>query len=95
MMLNSIVKLENRAGVPITAGAQRIRLTSQTLRIKIPGWSNGGLIWNRPVSVTAQNADGEEQTVPIADVTRIVLLAILGTVIVTAFILSLMGQRRA
>ena len=73
----AVFQIENRAGESIASGGTKITLISQAVRIQPPGFS-GGLIWNRPASVVIQNANGEERVVPIPDVTRLALLAILG-----------------
>ncbi len=70
-------KLENQEGSPVKVGENLITPISQNFTLTIPGFS-GGLIWNRPVAVRVQTADGHEQKLPVPDVTRLILLGILG-----------------
>jgi len=72
-----ILTIENQAGDPIQAGANRIVPFSQAVRLQIPGLQ-GGLVWNRPVSVLVQAADGGEQVLAIPDPTRQAQLTFLG-----------------
>jgi len=72
-----IVKDETHAGEAIAIGDLKIIPLARSLRIHLPGLP-GGLIWNRPVAVIAQTPDGQEQVLPIHDITRQVQLGILG-----------------
>jgi len=75
----------------VTLRGHRLIPFHQVVRVDFPGgW--GGLVWNRPVSVWAMAPDGSEQVIPIPDVTRRALLAILGVVIL-AGILRWLGGR--
>jgi hypothetical protein len=76
-MAGSFLELENRAGSPILAGGTRLIPISRALILKFPGM-RGGVIWSRPVSVVARFADGQEQVIPIRDVTRRAQLALYG-----------------
>ena len=70
------IKFETHAGNAVQVGTYQITPFVQTLRIEIPGML-GGLIWNRPVSVLARSASGQEQVLPVQDITRQVQLALL------------------
>lgn len=80
-MLDKFIQVENRAGSIIQAGENRLMPVSQAIRLQIPGLQ-GGLIWNRPVSVVVTTPDGQEQILPIRDVTRIAQLTLLGMAVV-------------
>ena len=73
----SILSIENQAGAPIQAGANRLVPFSQVVRLQVPGMQ-GGLVWNRPVSVLVQAADGSEEVLAIPDPTRQAQLTFLG-----------------
>jgi hypothetical protein len=78
--------VETRAAPPVIVGETRIVPMARSLRIQIPGLP-GGLVWNRPVAVVAQTAGGQEQVLPVRDITRQVQLALfsgalLGTLLV-------------
>lgn len=96
-MRGSFLELENRVGEPIQAGAYRIIPISRALIFKFPG-SRGGIIWNRPVSVVAQSADGREQVLPIRDFTRRAMLALYGgallSTLLTWFVRKQLDRRR-
>jgi hypothetical protein len=91
-MPNFIV-IETKAGQPIQDGKTTITPYSQSLRIQIPG-VNGGLIWNRPVSILAASEDGQEEIIPVPDVTRQVLWAIIGAGLGSALILFIISRIR-
>jgi hypothetical protein len=71
------VNWETQSGTPITYRGGKLIPFSQALRIHIPGLS-GGLIWNRPVSVLAVDTKGQEQILPVQDVTRQVVWSLWG-----------------
>lgn len=77
--------LETHEGKPIQVGQNLITPISQTFQLTIPGFT-GGLIWNRPVAVRVKTTDGQEQNLPVQDVTRLVLLGILGFSLLVALL---------
>jgi hypothetical protein len=87
----NFIEIETKAGQPIQG--EKITLTpyAQSLRIQIPGW-NGGLIWNRPVSILAATEDGQEEIIPVPDVTRQVLWGLLGASLGTALVLFIISR---
>jgi hypothetical protein len=64
-----ILTVENRAGQAIPLGSNTLVPIAQVWHLKLP-WVQGGLIWNRPVSIVIQDGDQQEQILPIQDVTR-------------------------
>ena len=70
------ITLESRAGEPVQAGARQLTPISNVVRVEIPGWT-GGLVWNRPAAILAREADGQENLLPVHDVTRRAQLLIL------------------
>lgn len=62
---------------PIPIGDKSVTLYSRALQLRFPK-SLGGLVWNRPVSVHVQNADGTEQELAVRDVTRWVQWTLMG-----------------
>lgn len=75
--MGQIISVENKAGEPIQFGATRLAPFSQCVRVQIPGL-RGGIIWNRPLSVLVTHADGDEEVIPVPDITRIVIWSLLG-----------------
>lgn len=70
------IQSETRAGEPVQVGGARIIPFARSLRLQIPG-RTAGLVWNRPVSVLVQYADGSEKILPIYDLTRLAQLGLL------------------
>jgi hypothetical protein len=85
-MPDRFLNYEQKAGDPITVGDFRIVPFSQTLRVQFPGRWMGGLIWNRPASVLVTSREGQEQVLPVHDVTRRVQFSLLGACILVALL---------
>ena len=75
-MLNSFLRIETLTGGPLNVKDSQVRLRSQVVELRFP-FIHGGLIWNRPVAVLVRTADGQEQILPVPDVTRTVVLMLL------------------
>ena len=58
-----------RAGEPVKVGNQTITVTSRALRA-MPPMGFGGLVWNRPVAVKVETAEGAVHVLPVVDATR-------------------------
>lgn len=86
--------IETMPGETVQAGTNKITPFSQAVKLILPR-STGALIWNRPVSVLVQGADGSEQVLPVVDVTRIAQLALLGIGLVGGFLFWLMNRRKS
>ena len=93
-MAHPLVQIETRAGAPLVAGERVLIPMAQVVRLQLPGPAVGGLIWNRPVSVVSRTADGQEQVLPVQDVTRQAQLALLGLCLVTALVVPVFFRRR-
>lgn len=91
-MLAEIIHSESRSGNAVVAGDITLIPMSKFIRLQLPGLP-GGLIWNRPVAVVARRASGEEQVLPIRDVTRQAQLALLGVGLVVGLLLWRAGRR--
>lgn len=87
-MPKNFFSIETKAGKPVMVGGTRVIPFARVLRIQFPG-VQGGFIWNRPVSVLATTPDGEEQVLPIPDVTRDAQLKILGAGLVGSILIGL------
>ena len=85
----SILTIENQAGEPIQAGANRLVPFSQVRRLRSPGL-RGGLVWNRPVSVLVQSADGSESVLAIPYPTRQAQLTCLGAAVAAVLIYNVL-----
>jgi hypothetical protein len=80
--MQNLIRYETHAGEPISIKGAKLVPFTQVLSIKIPGML-GGFLWERPVSVLVQKADGEEIILPVQDITRIVIWALSGAVALT------------
>jgi hypothetical protein len=84
---------EYRAGEKITIGEKTLIPFSHFWRIKFLGNQSGSVVWNRPSSVLVRSADGEEQVLPIYDLTRRVMISLfaacLGSLIIFGLISSI------
>lgn len=91
-MLSKLIRIENRAGEIVEAGGFKIRPFSQVVIIRFPILP-GGLVWNRPFSVLATDAYGQEEVIPIPDPTRIAQIALLFAFLAFPFLFWLSGRR--
>jgi hypothetical protein len=66
---------------------------NQVLKIQLP-WYHAGFIWNRPKAVVLREADGLERVLPVVDVTRTVIWAMLAGGLVGTLVMSLVLRRR-
>lgn len=71
-----LLQIETLTGGPVIVKGTQLRLRSQVLQLRLPA-GNGGLIWNRPVAVLVNTPDGQERILPVRDVTRVTILALL------------------
>jgi hypothetical protein len=78
---------ETRAGEAVQAGARCLVPYSKVLRLQVPGWRGGGLVWNRPVGVLVTEANGQETMLPVRDITRYVELLLLAAGLVSGLLL--------
>lgn len=86
--MSKFLTIETRSGQPIQAGDATLTPFAQSWQVRFPNQS-GGLVWNRPVSVLVTSANGQEQVLPVTDITRLALWALMGGCALTVMILSL------
>lgn len=80
-------------GEPIQVGNFEITPQSRVTKIQIPG-HHAGLIWNRPKAVIVRSSDGHESTLPVRDVTRIIIWAMLAGGLLGAMLVGLMNRNK-
>ena len=88
-MGNKFISLETYAGEQIISGQRKILPFSQAMTIQIP-FFNGGLIWNRPVSILEITPDGNEQVTRIQDVTRMAQIVLWSVGVIGALLIWLL-----
>ena len=94
MMQISPLRIETLSGQPMMVEDMQVYVRSQVVQLRLPN-ANGGLIWNRPVSVVVRRPDGQEQVLPVPDVTRLTVLALLMLSFVGTFLLVLFRRKNA
>ena len=87
-MPNSPIQFETKTSDPIELDGKSLVVRSRALQLRFPG-STGGVIWNRPVSVSVHTTDGHDQTLPIQDVTRLAEIAIFAVALFGALLIGL------
>ncbi|HRQ39024.1 MAG TPA: hypothetical protein PLD25_14035 [Chloroflexota bacterium] len=91
------VSWEIQSGESVRVGDLLITPQSQVFQVRLPV---GGFVWHRPVRVVVEgngrpeaDAGRDSQTIPIPDITRQVLWAILGLSILVNLLLSSRRRR--
>lgn len=75
-MAQNLWKIENQETSPVPG----VRIQSQAVSLRIP-LLNSFLIWNRPLAVLTTDSEGQTVSQPITDVTRWILLGLVGGVL--------------
>jgi sugar lactone lactonase YvrE len=88
----SLFHIGTLTGHPIDAPQGQIYVRSQFVQFRFPALP-GGLIWNRPAAVVVRSLTGQETTLPILDVTRIVMMALTGLSLATLFVSIIMRRK--
>jgi hypothetical protein len=84
---------EVRNGDTIQAGDFELTPQTNVFIAKFRG-HHGGLIWNRPRAVLVRTMDGEESILPVRDVTRNIIWAMLAGALVGMALIGLMKQSK-
>ncbi|HKY53533.1 MAG TPA: hypothetical protein VJM08_04465 [Anaerolineales bacterium] len=92
-MSTSLLRVETLIGQPIKINSTELRVRSQVVQLCLP-IASGGLIWNRPVAVTVRMSDGQEQILPVLDLTRIAVLMLGGLCFTSLFLLILFRRKK-
>ena len=86
-MQTSLFRIGTLGDPPLDVPNGQVYLRSQFVQLRVPALRvQGGLIWNRPAAVVVRSLNGQETTLPIVDVTRIVMLALMGLGLATLFV---------
>jgi hypothetical protein len=91
--MQKLITIETRGGEPISVKDTQLVPFHQVLQIRFPGLQ-GGLVWNRPVSILTVDADGQEQVVPVHDVTRQAVWTLFGVTLFTLLIGLIVKKRK-
>ncbi len=90
-MRTSLLRIDTLTSPPIPVPGGEVSVRSRAVQVRIPG-VHGGLIWNRPVASVVRTADGQEQVLPVPDVTRIVLWTLAGFCFASLFVLAFLRR---
>jgi hypothetical protein len=85
-MRNPRFSIQTLTGRPVKVGDVQVYVRSQVLQVRLP-FANGGLVWNRPLSVMMRTPSGQEQRLSVPDVTRTAVLTLLVLSLVSTFLL--------
>jgi hypothetical protein len=91
--MNELIRTETKSGETINAGEVQITPFSKSTQI-LSDRKIFGLIWNRPDSILVQKPDGSEQILPVIDVTRQAIWAILGISTVIFMLLTFITLKK-
>ncbi len=84
---------EVRTGNPMQVGDYLITPQTRLFKIQFPG-KHGGIIWNRPKAVIVKTTDGQERILPVRDVTRIAIWAMLAGGLVGAMFIGMLNHKK-
>jgi len=88
------MSMETKAGQTIEVGDTRITPFSKVLKLQAPFSRKIRLVWNRPASVLVTDPAGNEQVLPVQDVTRRAQVMILGAAFSFVLLMWLANRRR-
>lgn len=92
MASGQLFEFETSLGEPVPYDGGRLIPFSRSLIIRSP-WLPGILIWNRPAAVLVKKDDGQEQVIPVIDVTRRWQVALFAGALISVLLFSL-GMRK-
>jgi hypothetical protein len=87
------ISREIRTGEPLHVGDYEITPQTNVFLAKLRG-RHGGLIWNRPRAVIVKTTDGEENILPVQDVTRNIIWGMLAGALVGAMLIGMMDRNK-
>lgn len=77
--MSGFFQIETRPGQPVVAHGMRLLPFARNMTLRLP-FLNLVLVWNRPISVLATRAGGQEQVLPMRDPTRQIVWTLYGTI---------------
>jgi hypothetical protein len=89
----SVIESEIKTGTSMQVGNFELTPQTQVLKVQIPGY-HAGLVWNRPKAVVVRTPDGQETVLPVTDVTRVAIWAILAGGLLGAILIRLLYWNR-
>jgi hypothetical protein len=83
------IESETKTGNSRQVGDYNLTPLTQVLKVQSPG-HHARFIWNRPKAIVVKTPDGQEQVLPVIDVTRIVIWAMLAGGLLGAIAVSIL-----
>lgn len=90
MKIKDVITWETVSGTPVTAQGATVTPESQLLRVQLPF---GGFVWNRPSAVLVQ-WNGEQERIPIIDITRTTLIALIGATVLLWLVFARLSRKQ-
>jgi hypothetical protein len=84
-MENKIFQWQIKNGQPMQVGGQTVTPQARVTALRLPFW---GFVWNRPIAVLVED-DGRVQRLPIPDMTRMIVLAVVVMSAIIALLVEL------
>ncbi|OGN93929.1 MAG: hypothetical protein A2Y88_06470 [Chloroflexi bacterium RBG_13_48_10] len=85
------IQSEIHTGDPVQVGDYEIIPQTRVLKIQFPG-NHAVLIWNRPKAVIVKTSDGQESTLAVRDITRVIIWSMLAGGLLGAMLIRLMHR---
>jgi len=82
---NSLFQIQTLTGRPLSVADMQVYVCSQVVQVRLP-FGYGKILWNRPLSVLLRRSNGQEQILPVPDVTRTAVLTLLAFSLVSGFL---------
>lgn len=87
-----LIQTETQVGETVRFKNYELTPVSKVLTIHIPG-RQAGLVWNRPGSVMVMSDDGQEKVLPVVDVTRVTIWAMLAGGLLGALVMGMISRQ--
>ncbi|HSB67509.1 MAG TPA: hypothetical protein VLD65_13110 [Anaerolineales bacterium] len=86
------IEREIRTGETRQVGEYQITPQTQVISVRFP-WKHSALIWNRPKAVLVRRSDGLETSLPVMDVTRVVIWSMLAGGLAGAILIGILRRK--
>jgi hypothetical protein len=87
-MPTSPLRIETITAKPVRLKDIEVSARSQVVKLRLP-IASGGLTWNRPVAVVVRTQKGQDRILPVPNVTRTAVLALVGLCFASMILLRL------
>lgn len=88
-----VIETAVKTGNSRQAGNFRLTPLTQVLKVQLPG-SQAGFIWNRPKAIVVETLDGQKKILPVTDVTRVAIWAMLAGGLLGAIVVRILFWKK-